>query len=196
MITVIKLLTLVHEPVDSLHKCTLQQMKLVLATIIHNYRTIWRKNTQLGSCCPSQLTQIRVTKFFFHMPCKLPSTSMFLLKMMMHAQNLLCMQFLAILMRWTKYWSVQFVAQYSCHSVLYIVWKKVWIFSRYTEFFEFQKLTLNITLHLKKTWEYKKTKEISVFWTQSLSIKTGRYFKALSVIYKTHSMEIWAIQKY
>lgn len=49
---------------------------------------------------------------------------------------------------------------------------------------------------LKKTWEYKKPKEISVFWTQSLSIKTGRYFKAFSVIYKTHPMEIKAIQKY
>lgn len=91
MITVIKPLIPVHEWADNLCACPLQAMTLVLSTVIHNYRTTWRKNTWLESCHPLQLTTINC-HIFLHVLCKLTSTSMFLLEMMMPAQNdMLCM---------------------------------------------------------------------------------------------------------
>lgn len=90
-------------------------------------------------------------KIFFHMPCKPPSTSMFLLEMMMHAQNLLCMWF-GITQEMNKILTCTICSMVlMSQNVLYIVWKKAWrSFFRYTEFFEFQELTLTIRLHWKK----------------------------------------------
>lgn len=93
-----------------------------------------KENTWLGSCCPPNLTQISVT-IFLHMPCKLPSTSMLLLKMVMHAQNLLCMQFgnthaINKILIWVIFSAV---------LMSHVVWKKAWrSFFRYTEFFDFR----------------------------------------------------------
>lgn len=77
MITVIKPFTLVHESADSLHECTSQQMKLVLATMVHNYRTIKRKIPDQGAAVHHSSQKMKCHKIFFHMPCKLPSTSRF-----------------------------------------------------------------------------------------------------------------------
>lgn len=96
--------------------------------------------------------KVKSHKIFFHVLCKLPSTGMFLLKMMMHAWNLLCMRFgntnemNKILI--CTICSVVLMP----HNFLYIVWKKVWrSFFRYREFFECQKLT-NYYTALKTTW--------------------------------------------
>lgn len=119
-----------------------------------------------------------VTKFSFTCPANFPVLACFYSKWWcMHKICFACD--LAMLMRWAKILicticSVVLMSQ----NVLYIVWKKAWSFFRYTEFFKFQKLT--ITLQWKKPG----------FSTQSLWIKTGRYSQSLTVIYKTHPVEI------
>lgn len=169
-------------------------MKLILSTITDTYRTIRRKNTWLESCYPSQLTQINC-HIFLHVLCKLTSTSMFLLEMMMPAQNLLCMTLGNIheIKKNTKICSTVLIQW----NVLYVIWKKSWSSFRYTEFFEFQKLPLttnHCTKKPQKPGKYKK--EVSSFWFQSLSIKIGRYSETLTVIYKIHPVKIRAILTY
>lgn len=131
----------------TLCECPLQPMKRILSTITHNYRTIQRKNTWLESCYPSQLTQINC-HIFLRVLCKLTSTSMFLLSMMMPAQNLLCMTLgnTCEMEKNTKICSMVLIQQ----NVLYIIWKKAWSSFRYTEFFEFQKLPLTTNHCTKK----------------------------------------------
>lgn len=158
MITVIKPLTLVHEPVDSLHKCTLQQMKLVLATIIHNYRTIWRKNTQSGSCCPSQLTQTRVTKFSFTCPANFPVLACFYSKWWcMHKICFACnfgntheMNKILICI----ICSTVFMSQCSIHSL-----EKSMNFLQVHRVLWISETNIKYYTALKKTWEYKKNRD-------------------------------------
>lgn len=133
-------------------------------------------------------TNRSVTKFSFACPANFPVLAC-LLKMMMLAQNLLCVQFgntremneIVI----CTICSMVLMSQ----SVLNIIWKK-----SMEKFLQVQRVlwisetNINYCTALKKPGSIKKTPEVSSFWTQSLSIKTEDILNH-SIIYKTHPVE-------
>lgn len=154
MITVVKPLTLVHESVDNLHNVPCNKLNWFLPLSYTTTEQFEGKILDQGAVVYYSPHKLKCHKIFFHMPCKLPSTSMFLLEMMMHAKNLFCMRF-GNTHEMNKILICTMVLM--SQNFLYIIWKKAWSFFRYTVLW-ISETNINYYTALKKPGSIKNPK--------------------------------------